>query len=76
MMIYNFKDMSDIQDEPILTGMYVKFREVIDPGDESVRMLVIDDYGEDSDRCLVKDLNWRWALGSTRVVLKGDLIAI
>ena len=56
--------------------MYVRFKEVIDPGDESVRMLVIDDYGEDSDRCLVKDLNWRWALGSTRVVLKGDLIAI
>ncbi len=68
--------MSDIQDEPIRTGMYVRFREVIDPGDESVRMVVLDDYGEDSDKCLVKDLDWHLPLGSTRVVLKQDLLPI
>jgi len=62
--------------ESIKTGLYVKFKDILDPGDEHIRMVVLDDFGADSDRCLVKDLTWKWALGSTRVVLKKELTTI
>lgn len=57
----------------IRTGCYVRYKEIIDEGDESTRMRVLDDYGEDSDRCLVEDLGTILTFTPTRVVLKRDL---
>lgn len=40
----------------IKTGDIVKFKTVVDAGDENARFLVLDDYGTDSAKCHVKQL--------------------
>ena len=57
----------------LTTGCIVKFKEVVDKGDETSTFLVIDDFGDDSDRCKVRLLDSSLSLPPTYVYLKDDL---
>lgn len=57
----------------LTTGCIVKFKEVVDKGDETSTFLVIDDFGDDSDRCKVRLLGSSLSLAPTYVYLKDDL---
>lgn len=57
----------------IKTGNIVRFRNVVDAGDENARFLVLDDYGTDSAKCHVKQLATSLPLEPTFVYLKRDL---
>ena len=60
----------------IKTGNTVKFKNIVDAGDENARFLVLDDYGIDSEKCYVKMLNTSLPLAPTYVYLKGDLVVV
>jgi len=60
----------------IKSGDIVMFKEVKDKGDENAQMVVLDDYGKDCERCLVKYLNTGLPLPPQQVVLKEELRTI
>lgn len=60
----------------IKTGDIVKFKEIMDAGDEKLRFLVLDDYGTDCEKCYVKQLNTGLPLEPTSVYLKSDLVVV
>ena len=60
----------------IKTGNIVRFRDVVDAGDENARFLVLDDYGTDSAKCHVKQLATGLPLEPTFVYLKSDLVVV
>lgn len=60
----------------IKTGDIVKFKTVVDAGDENARFLVLDDYGTDSAKCYVKQLATGLPLEPTFVYLKRDLVIV
>jgi hypothetical protein len=58
----------------IENGTIVRFKEILDAGDEKALMFVLDDYGTDSERCLVQYLCTGLALKPTKVHLKSELV--
>lgn len=58
----------------ILTGTVVRFREFFEAGDEKAIMLVVDDYGTDSNRCLVQHLCTGLRIKPTKVYQKSELV--
>ena len=54
-------------------GTVVKFKEPLYKGEETIRMKIVDWY-DDSDRCLVEDID-DMPLHGTHVYLKNDLVA-
>lgn len=53
-------------------GAIVKFREMLEPGEEKIRMVVLEAY-DDVNRCKVFTLNSGLALGSVHVYRESDL---
>lgn len=62
------------QDSAVATGDIVKFRNPY-PDEAGERYTVVDDFGDDSDRCLVR-LVCRLPLKPTSIQLKKDLAKI
>lgn len=60
--------------EHILTGTVVRFKEFLEAGDEKALMLVVDDYGTDSTRCLVQHLCTGLRIKPTKVYSKSELV--
>lgn len=54
----------------IKTGNIVKFKQIVDAGDENARFLVLDDYGTDSKKCYVRQLAIGLPLEPTYVYFK------
>ena len=63
------KDM----EKQIKTGSVVAYKVCMEAGDADARFVVLDDYGDDSDRCKVQALNTNLPLAPTDVKLKSDL---
>lgn len=59
------------QEPPVATGDIVKFRDPY-PDEAGQRYTVINDFGKDSDRCLVQ-LVCKFPLKPTSIQLKKDL---
>ncbi|RHH14410.1 hypothetical protein DW228_06310 [Bacteroides fragilis] len=51
-----------MNNETIVTGRIVQFRKFLEEGDDKVLILVLDDYGLETERCLVKLLFTRMNL--------------
>ncbi len=60
----------------IRTGNIVKFRKVVETGNENARFLAPDDYGTDSAKCYVRQLATGLPLEPTYVYLKRDLVVV
>ena len=60
--------------EQIRTNTVVRFREYLEAGDEKAIMLVVDDYGTDSNRCLVQHLCTGLRIKPTKVYQKSELV--
>lgn len=43
-----------VMEKGIKNGIMVRFKEVVEAGDDKVLMLVLDDYGIDDEKCLVQ----------------------
>lgn len=63
-------------EEKIKTGCVVAYRECLEAGDEDARFVVVDDYGDDSDRCKIQALNTNLPLPPIDVKLKMDLYVV
>lgn len=62
--------------QEITTGCIVRFKEVIDAGDEKARMVVIDDNGPDCERCMVQHLGTGLPLAPVNTYLKTELVVV
>ena len=64
----------DMDYSKIRKGTFVRFAVPLDEGERKLKMLVIEDYGDDTvNKCIVEELETKLALGSQRLLLKSDL---
>ena len=63
------------QNKELKQGAFVKYREIIDKGDEKARFVIAEDYGD--GRIVVKELTHKTAFGfSTYTRRKADFVAV